>query len=159
MLTRIRNQPAAPCRIVQGDNRPFHLSVETIGVGLLRCRLDEANQKRLRAAPALAQLGLNSAGNWTPQSNPVLVTNLQDIVTGRDVRRERQIREARESPQRFMDVLTVLCSGDDEERLKQFLTYCDIPVNDNNISPSATTIIPRVASRVMLPRRRLSGWV
>jgi len=28
-----------------------------------------------------------------------------------------------------MDVLTVLCSGDDEERLKQFLTYCDIPID------------------------------
>ena len=120
---------AVGCRIVQGDNRPFHLSVETTGAGLLRCCLDEANQKRLRTAPALAQLGLNSAGNWTPQSNPVLITNLQDIVTGRDVRRERQIREARESPQRFMDVLTVLCSGDDEERLKQFLTYCDIPID------------------------------
>lgn len=120
---------AVGCRIVQGDNRPFHLSVETTGAGLLRCRLDEANQKRLRTAPALAQLGLNLAGSWTPQSNPVLVTNLQDIVTGRDVRRERQIREARESPQRFMDVLTVLCSGDDEERLKQFLTYCDIPID------------------------------
>jgi hypothetical protein len=117
------------CRIIQGDNRPFHLVVETTEPGFLRCRLDETNQKRLRAAPALAQLGLNSAGNWTPLSNPVLVTNLQDIVTGRDVRRERQIREARESPQRFMDVLTVLCSGDDEERLKQFLTYCDIPID------------------------------
>jgi hypothetical protein len=120
---------AVGCRIVQGDNRPFHLIVETTGPGLLRCRLDETNQKRLRTSPALAQLGLNSAGNWTPQSNPVLVTNLQDIVTGRDVRRERQIREARESPQRFMDVLTVLCSGDDEERLKQFLTHCDIPID------------------------------
>jgi hypothetical protein len=120
---------AVGCRIVQGDTRPFHLSVERIELGFLRCRLVETNQKRLRTAPALAQLGLNSAGNWTPQSNPVLVTNLQDIVTGRDVRRERQIREARESPQRFMDVLTVLCSGDDEERLKQFLTYCDIPID------------------------------
>ena len=120
---------AVGCRIVQGDTRPFHLSVEKTELGFLRCRLDETNQKRLRTAPALAQLGLNSAGNWTPQSNPVLVTNLQDIGTGRDVRRERQIREARESPQRFMDVLTVLCSGDDEERLKQFLTYCDIPID------------------------------
>lgn len=120
---------AVGCRIIQGDNRPFHLGIETTGPGFLRCRLDETTQKRLRAAPALAQLGVNSAGNWTPQSNPVLVTNLQDIVTGRDVRRERQIREARESPQRFMDVLTVLCSGDDEERLKQFLTYCDIPID------------------------------
>ncbi len=120
---------AASCRIVQGDHRPFFLAFETSGAGSLRCRLNEVDQKRLRAAPALAQLGVQSSGLWAPQSHPVLVTNLQDIVTGRDVRRERQIREARESPQRFMDVLTVLCSGDDEERLKQFLTYCDIPID------------------------------
>jgi len=119
----------ASCRIIQGENRPFYLGVESTAPGFLRCRLDETNQKRLHAAPALAQLGVNAAGNWSPQSNLVLVTNLQDIVTGRDVRRERQIREARESPQRFMDVLTVLCSSDDEERLKQFLTYCDIPID------------------------------
>jgi hypothetical protein len=25
-----------------------------------------------------------------------------------------------------MDVLTVLANGDDEEKLKQFLTYCDV---------------------------------
>lgn len=120
---------AVGCRITQGDYRPFVLRIETSRPGFLRCRLDDTNQKRLRASPSLAQLGFDSAGNWTPQSNPVLITNLQDIVSGRDVRRERQIREARESPQRFMDVLTVLCSGDDEERLKQFLTYCDIPID------------------------------
>ena len=83
----------------------------------------------MRDTPALVQHGEISAGNWTPQSNPVLVASLQDIVTGWDVRRERQIREARESPQRFMDVLTVSCSGDDEERLKQVLTYCHIPID------------------------------
>jgi hypothetical protein len=120
---------AVSCRVVQGDHRPFYIAVESTGADTLRCRLNESDQKRLRAAPALAQLGLHSAGNWTPQSPLVLITNLQDIVTGRDIRRERQIREARESPQRFMDVLTVLSSGDDEERLKQFLTYCDIPID------------------------------
>jgi hypothetical protein len=120
---------AVSCRIVQADYRPFYLAVETTGAGCLRCRLGATGQKRLRATPALAQLGVHSPEKWTPQSQLVLIANLQDIVTGRDVRRERQIREARESPQRFMDVLTMLCSGDDEERLKQFLTYCDIPID------------------------------
>jgi hypothetical protein len=120
---------ALSCRVLQGDFRPFSLGVDVTKTGDLRCRLDEINQKRLRATPAVAQLGVLQAGLWTPHSLPVLITNLQDIVTGRDVRRERQIREARESPQRFMDILTVLCSGDDEERLKQFLTYCDIPID------------------------------
>jgi HKD family nuclease len=117
------------CRVEQSGKRPFELAVETTRTGPLRCRLDATHQQWLRAAPALAQLGVHSLGKWTPQSQLVLITNLQDVVTGRDVRSERQIREARESPQRFMDVLTMLCSGDDEERLKQFLTYCDIPID------------------------------
>ena len=120
---------ALTCQIVQGNHRPFYLKVEPMAANGLRCRLDESEQKHLRSNPAMAALGVQAAGEWTRQSQPVLVTNLQDLVTGRDARRERQIREARESPQRFMDVLTVLANGDDEERLKQFLTYCDIPLD------------------------------
>ena len=116
----------AVCRIVQGNQRPFFLKPEHVGANVLRCRLEEADQKRLRAKPSLAALGVQSAGEWMPQSQPVLATNLQDLVSGRDIRRERQIREARESPQRFMDVLSVLASGDDEERLKKFLSAFDI---------------------------------
>src|SRR5262249_804458 len=81
------------CLAFQGGYRPFSLTVEMDGTGCLRCRLDARAQKRLRARPALAQLGVHSSGKWTPQSQLVLITNLQDIVTGRDVRRERQIRE------------------------------------------------------------------
>ncbi|MEI9962717.1 MAG: hypothetical protein WDM76_16855 [Limisphaerales bacterium] len=119
----------ATCQIVQGNQRPFYLRVEPTDANSLRCRLDESEQNHLRANPAMAALGVQAAGKWTPHSYSVLVTNLQDLVTGRDARRERQIREARESPQRFMDVLAVLANGDDEERLKQFLTYCDIPLD------------------------------
>lgn len=117
------------CRITQGTLRSFVLPLEANGTARFRCKLDESAQKRLRNHPSLAQLGVQVAEAWTPQSLPVLVANLQDIRSGKDVRRERQIREARESPQRFMNVLAVLSSGDDEERLKQFLTYCDIPID------------------------------
>jgi len=117
------------CQIVQGNHRPFYLKVEPTAANSLRCRLDDAEQKHLRSHPAMVALGEHPAGKWTPQSGPILETNLQDLVTGRDARRERQIREARESPQRFMDVLKVLANGVDEERLEQFLTYCDIPLD------------------------------
>jgi len=117
------------CRITQGNQRPFFLPLEATGTARFRCRLDETAQKRVRTNPSVAELGVKVAETWTPQSLPVLVANLQDIRSGKDVRRERQIREARESPQRFMNVLAVLSSGDDEERLKQFLTYCDIPID------------------------------
>jgi hypothetical protein len=116
----------AVCRIVQGNQRPIFLRPEADGNKGLRCRLDEADQKRLRAQPSLVALGIQSGGEWKPQSQPVLATNLQDLISGRDVRRERQIREARESPQRFMDVLALLACDDDEERLKKFLSAFDI---------------------------------
>jgi hypothetical protein len=105
------------------------LTPEPVGNNALRCQLNEADQKRLRAQPSLAALGVQSAGEWKPQSQLVLTMNLQDLISGRDIRRERQIREARESPQRFMDVLAVLSSGDDEERLKKFLSAFDIDID------------------------------
>ena len=117
------------CQITQGNTRPFILRLNRSEAGTIHVVLDPAQQKRLHDAPAIAQLGTQSSAHWTPLSNPLLISNLQDFVTGRDLRRERQLREARESPQRFMDVLTALSQGDDEERLKQFLTYCDIPID------------------------------
>ena len=117
-------------RLVQADRSPIYHTLKTTAAGSFRSQLSEADQKRLRSAPALLDLGILAAGNqWKPLSQPILVTNLQDIRTGGDLRRERQIREARESPQRFLNVLNALCSSDDEERLKQFLTYCDIPMD------------------------------
>jgi hypothetical protein len=118
------------CRLAQADRSPIYHTLKTTDDGTLRCQLTEADQKKLRSIPALVDLGILAAGNqWKPLSLPILVTNLQDIRTGGDLRRERQIREARESPQRFLNVLNALCSSDDEERLKQFLTYCDIPMD------------------------------
>lgn len=117
------------CLISQGNMKPFILRVAPAEAEILRASLDPAQQKWLRNTPAIAQLGTGSLGNWMALSNQLLVTNLQDIVTGSDLRRERQIREARESPQRFIDVLTALSRDDNEERLKQFLTYCDIPID------------------------------
>lgn len=119
----------AACQITQGDIRPFILHLDQSEGGTIHIVLDPAQQKRLSDAPAVAQLGTQLSALWTPLSNPLLVSNLQDFVTGRDLRREQQLREARESPQRFLDVLTALSQGDDEERLKQFLTYCDIPID------------------------------
>lgn len=120
---------SSSCRILQGNQRPIILAVSVDGTDRLSCRLDEIILKRLRARPSLVGLGVSSEGKWNPRSEVVLLTNLQDIRTGRDIRRERQIREARESPQKFLDLLAMLAASGDEERLKQFLTYCDIPID------------------------------
>ena len=117
------------CSVRQSNTRPFLLPLLKIKDGILSATLGPAEEKKLRSAPSIAELGTGPATNWKAWSNPLLITNLQDIVTGQEVRRQRQIREARESPQRFMDVLTALTQSGDEERLKAFLTYCDIPLD------------------------------
>jgi hypothetical protein len=117
------------CRIIQAEYRPIVIPTEPAGLGRLRCRLDEGLQSKLRKAPAIAQLGTFIAEAWTERSALSLVANIVDSDSGRDLRRERQIKEARQSPQKFISVLNALANGDDEERLKQFLTYCDIPID------------------------------
>jgi len=116
-------------RVSQANSRPFFVRLGAERAAPVVASLDAAQQRRLREAPAIVELGTENGAGWLPASNAVLIANLQDISTGGDVRRQRQIREARESPQRFMDVLTALSRSDDEERLKQFLTYCDIPID------------------------------
>lgn len=116
-------------RVSQGNNRPIILRVVAERAAPAGASLDATQERRLREASAIVELGTGTAATWQPASKAVLIANLQDISTGGDVRRQRQIREARESPQRFMDVLTALSRSDDEERLKQFLTYCDIPID------------------------------
>jgi hypothetical protein len=113
--------------ISQANARPVFLKCPASSDGRLGIVIDNALAKRLREAASILQIGRNLTSGWLAMSNPVLVANLQDLVTGGDIRRERQTKEARESPQRFMDVLANLSKGDDDERLKQFLTYCDIP--------------------------------
>jgi HKD family nuclease len=127
------------CRIFQGYCLPITLKIGPYNETLLHFKLDHSVQDRLDERPALVEIGVLSNEDWLPQSYPVLIINLQDIVTGRNVRRERQIREARESPQQFMNVLTLLSNSEDEERLKQFLTSCDIQLNlESNSFPNRT---------------------
>lgn len=77
-------------------------------------------------------------------SNNILITNLLDIQTGKNVRRERRIKEAQQSIQQFFLVLNDLLADDDEEAFKIFLTFCDIPLTD--------------ASRPMFAPRMRTQW-
>jgi hypothetical protein len=62
------------------------------------------------------------------QSNAVLLTNLRDISTGNSTRRERYVKEALESAAQFYAVLADLINGSDDDALKVFLNFCDIPI-------------------------------
>lgn len=116
-------------RVTQANKRAFLIPVRSSGKQIFTGTLDESQLRLVRESATIAQMGTGSGEKWKPISNPLFIANLLEISTGDDVRRRRQIREACESPQRFMDVLTTLSKSDDEERLKQFLTYCDIPID------------------------------
>lgn len=117
------------CALLQAECRPEHMPVRLVSPGHFRVSLPEKLRKDLRSKPSLVQL-IGGLGQETePLSNHLLVTNLQDLETNLDLRRQRQIREARESPQRFIEVLNDISLSEDDERLKTFLTYCDIPID------------------------------
>lgn len=120
---------SSQCVLTQEGCRPEYFSTIHFKPGFLRFELPERLMKDLRSKPSIVQLGFLQDGKWMPQTNLLLVANLQDLTTNQDQRRQRQIKEARESPQRFMEVLTLICSSEDEERLKTFLTHCDIPID------------------------------
>jgi HKD family nuclease len=85
-------------------------------------------ESQLRSTGNTLQVFSEQGGRRAAESNPVLIANLQDIWTGRNLRRERHIQEALQSAGRFISVLNELSGNEDEEALLKFLTYCDIPI-------------------------------
>lgn len=74
----------------------------------------------------VVQVEVAIAGSEPLLSNRALLVNLRDIVTGRSTRRERRVREAQKSAERFAAMLEELLKLDDADALKLFLTHCDI---------------------------------
>jgi len=62
------------------------------------------------------------------ESNPVLIVNILDIEVGAPTRRQPHIYDAQQSAAKFVSVLNSLLSGEDEQRLIEFLNLCDIPL-------------------------------
>lgn len=115
------------CRVSQANVRDEFLKVGGGRENRFTIELSPDQKTKLMKVPSVVQVGLRDGKEWLPESNPVLVAALQDLDTGRNLRQERRIREAKESPERFMGVLKELCEGDDDTRLRLFLTHCDIP--------------------------------
>jgi HKD family nuclease len=112
------------CRVCQANARPVVL---ILGTSAARVKLAPGLAKKMANSPSVVQLGNTLADEWHPVSNPTLVISLLGPESGRNSRQHRRIREAMESPQRFMGILRELCESDDETRLRNFLTHCDIP--------------------------------
>ena len=92
------------------------------------CEVSKDIVGRLEEASTIAQIVILKNQKTVAYSNSILITNLIDIQTGKSVRRERHIREAQQSAVQFFRVLDDLVTGDDDEALITFLTYCDIPI-------------------------------
>lgn len=119
------------CRILQANKRPVPLVLGSINAGPVRIKLAPGLARSMADSPSVAQLGKRKGEDWEALSNPVLVAAPMGPVSGKNSRQQRRIKEAIESPQRFMGVLRELCESDDETRLKNFLTHCDIPFAPN----------------------------
>ena len=115
------------CRISQANMRPALLGMGATMSGGVRIILAPGLARRIADNPSVAQLGRMKGENWVAVSNPVLVAAPMGPESGKNSRQHRRIREAIENPKRFMSVLRELCESDDETRLRNFLTHCDIP--------------------------------
>lgn len=99
----------------------------------------DGNYSALCSGEIIQRLGKSSTvvqveASWNDgrvvRSNPVLITNLIDIHSGQNLRRERHIREAEQSTAQFFAVLKELINLGEEHDLIVFLSYCDIPVTE-----------------------------
>lgn len=110
-------QQSLAISIVDGDNYSVIVSGEIV--------------QRLGKSSTIIQIEASrDEGETVARSNPILVTNLIDIHSGQNVRRERHIREAEQSTMQFFAVLKDLIALGDERDLIVFLNYCDIPITD-----------------------------
>jgi hypothetical protein len=123
--------PTIQCRISQANVRPVMLKLgANQGFGI-RIQLAPDLARRMANAPSVIQLGNTGGDGWEAASNPLLVVASMGPESGKNSRQHRRIKEAIESPKKFMGVLRELCESDDETRLKNFLTHCDIPFEAN----------------------------
>lgn len=103
-----------------------------------QAKLDQATCERCNEA-TLVHLTVARNGHATVKSNVVLLINLRSIDSGQSRLRDRRIRAATRSAAQFAAELEDLLRIDDQEALKNFFTYCDIPL----INAARALTLPR----------------
>lgn len=100
--------------------------------GRLSAQVSNEILLRLSNSSSTIQLEvIRGGGNPVATSNPILITNLIDIDSGKSIRKTRSISEAEQSPGQFSKILSELLHDSDERNLLDFLNYCDIPFIDD----------------------------
>ena len=105
--------------------RFVRLTVKATDCSELRITVDEEISRRLSQSSAVISF---ESPDGKPQSNQILVTNLLDVQTGTNARKARYVKEAEENAAGLLSVLRDLRNGSDEDAIRTFLTFCDIPL-------------------------------
>lgn len=92
--------------------------------------LSEELLQKLSEVTSVAQVEAHDGGEVVATSNGMFVVHLQDIRTGRSLRRERSLKEAQQSPARFVEVFGSYLEGGDDEATKSFLDTFNVRVTD-----------------------------
>lgn len=85
---------------------------------------------KVTEAATVVKIEALKGGAVVAASNNIFVTYLQDMKTGRSLRHERLLQEARQSPARFSEVFRSMLEEGDDEAAKNFLDSIDIKVSD-----------------------------
>jgi HKD family nuclease len=143
-LVQPLNQSELRAKLDFSGGRFVRLPVKDVHRSELGISIDEEISRRLGQTPAVISFE-NRDG--TPQSNQMLVTNLLDVQTGMNARKARYVKEAEQNTAGLLSVLLDLRSGSDEDALRTFLTFCDIPLTLGSRPGWRPLIKPGGASR------------
>lgn len=113
-------------RFQNSISRP--LKIRKTETGSYIADVSEVEKHRLDNESTIIQVLAVEDRETIASSNSLLITNLKDPKTDRSIRRQRHLIEAMQSAAQFFAVLRELSESDDEEALRIFLTYCDIPL-------------------------------
>jgi HKD family nuclease len=104
------------------------LKLESDEIGGYSARVSDVEKQRMDTDSTMIQLVAKEETEAVATSNWLLITNLKDIKTDRPLRKERHLKEAEQSAVQFFAVLRELLESDDQEALRTFLEFCNIPL-------------------------------
>jgi hypothetical protein len=112
-----------------GDNKIalplIHLSEETYAA-----EVSEQLLQKLSESSSVVHIEAHDKGELSATSNGMFLIYLQDIKTGRSLRRERSLKEAQQSPAQFVEVFGSILEEGDDEATKNFLDSFNVRVTD-----------------------------
>jgi hypothetical protein len=102
-----------------------HLHEEWYGAGV-----SEELFRTLTEGTSVARMVALADENQAASSNGLFVTHLQDVRTGRSLRRVRALKEAEQSPAKFDEVYWTILEEGGEETARNFLDTFNVHVTD-----------------------------